>query len=349
MPTAVLVAYREAGFVAENAELLKRHGFEIIIAADEPGRELLRVIEDSGAKATVSDRRRGKWRALNDAAKLASCEWILFVDSDTRIVELASPNGCDVLELRKEVGGSSLMERLANIDYFNMFLSSKIASKFGSCLSINGSAFWIRRSVLMQLGGFRKRINEDTDLGVRIGLAGYRFDLAGRAATKAPKTLRDWLSQRERWAVGGAEVLLENFWRILAKPKLWIPYLTMFIPAMLGFLLSFAFPNIVLDLMYLVLTLSAFIPFKLVSVAGLAVFHIHTVKNIFAMSISFAAWSLIMIAASKLTGFDIDYRLLPVYFLLYSPLWTMICIAAFFKVLFCRIAGREPRVDGWKV
>jgi len=46
MKSAVLIAYREPGFIEENAKKLMNEGFEIIIAADEPSDELLRIIRN---------------------------------------------------------------------------------------------------------------------------------------------------------------------------------------------------------------------------------------------------------------------------------------------------------------
>jgi len=67
-----------------------------------------------------------------------------------------------------------------------MFLTAKIASKLDSCLSLNGAAFGIKKDVLLKLGGFRRCINKDTDLGVRLELNGYRVGVCRRAITKAP-------------------------------------------------------------------------------------------------------------------------------------------------------------------
>ena len=186
MKSAVLIAYREPGFIEENVKKLMAKGFEIIVAADEPSGEILRIIRKYGLKATISDKRRGKWGPLNDAVALAEGDYIIFVDSDTRIAELEGFEEFDAVEIRKEINASSLIERLANIEYFNMFLTAKIASKLGSCLSLNGVAFGIKKDVLLKLGRFRRCINEDTDLGVRLELNGYRVGVCRRAITKAP-------------------------------------------------------------------------------------------------------------------------------------------------------------------
>jgi len=59
MKSAVLIAYREPGFIEENVKKLMAKGFEIIVATDEPSGEILRIIRKYGLKATISDKRRG--------------------------------------------------------------------------------------------------------------------------------------------------------------------------------------------------------------------------------------------------------------------------------------------------
>ncbi len=156
---------------------------------------LVEVVKKYGLKASISDKRRGKWLALNDAAKLASGDVILFLDSDTRIVELSSADGCDVIELRKEVEGDKLIERLVNVDYLIMSVVAKIAAKLGRCPGVSGSAFIIK-DVFEAVGGFRR--SEDTDLGIRLGFAGYKYEIRGKAITRAPSSFSEWLVQRER-------------------------------------------------------------------------------------------------------------------------------------------------------
>ena len=347
MKTAIIVAYKEPMFVEDNVKKLKELGFEVIIAADEPNKELLEIIHRYGLKATISDKRRGKWKALNDAIALANGDYILFVDSDTRIEELGDFN-CDVIEIRKEVNGSSLMEKLVNIDYFNMFLTAKLASKFNSCLSLNGSAFAIKKDILLKLGGFRRRINEDTDLGIRLGLNGYKVKIDGRAITKAPSSLKDWFAQRERWSLGGAEVIVENLWKILKKPRFWIPYLFLFYPAIFGLILGLILPDtLVLKILYFILPFIPHISLKIISLALLTVFVFHTLKNLLIIFLSFVIWSIVMIFFSDKTKYKIDYKLLPLYYFFYSPLWTMLCIVSLARVFVNRLRGKSLDVEGW--
>lgn len=350
MKSAIIVAYRDKGIIEENIKDLLRSGYEVVVAADEPSDELLRILNKYNIKATISDRRRGKWKALNDALKIASGDDILFLDSDTRIVEICELNGKDAVEIRKEVFANTVLERLVSIDYFVMFLTAKLAERFNSCLSINGSAFLVKRSVIRRIGGFRRRINEDTDLGVRLGLNGFKVGVGGRAITKAPSNLKDWFVQRERWSLGGAEVIIENFWRIVRRPRLWIPYLFVFYPAIVGFIFSLLLPDsLILKMLYLLIPLMVFLSPKLLSLAMLMLFEIHTLKNILVILLSFAVWSTTVIVLSKRFKYDIDRKLLPLYYFVYSPLWTMICITSFFRVLILKLLKKEVRAKKWLI
>ncbi len=350
MKSAIIVTYRDEGLIEENVKDLLKLGYEVIVAADDPNEKVLRILRRYPVKATISKKRRGKWKALNDALKLASGEQILFLDSDTKIVNLCDLNGKDAIEIRKEVSASSVLEKLINIDYFVMFLTAKLAEKFNSCLSINGSAFMIKRSVLQSVGGFRRRINEDTDLGVRLGLRGFRVCVDGKAITKVPSNLKDWFVQRERWSLGGAEVIIENFWRIVKKPRLWIPYLFVFYPAIVGFLFSLLLPDsLILKLLYLLIPLMVFLSPKLLSLAMLMLFEIHTLKNLLVIMLSFVVWSATMMFLAKKFRYEIDCKLLPLYYFVYSPLWTMVCITSFFRVLILKLLKKEVKVKRWLI
>lgn len=216
--TVILTTHKKLGFIEYNVEKLKRIcQSEIIIAADEPEEEILQLIKRYNLKATVSNERRGKWRALNDALKLATCDYILFIDSDTKIeFNIDELLKCfekyDAIEIGKEVNASSLIEKLARIDYLNMFITSKLSSKLNSCLGLNGAAFAIKRDIIKKFG-FRARINEDTDLGLRLAINGYKVGVFGKTITKSPSTFKSWLMQRERWAIAVLKFFLRTIRR----------------------------------------------------------------------------------------------------------------------------------------
>lgn len=86
MNSVIMAAYKGPGYIEENVR--KFPNDEIIIAADQPEPDLVSIIEKHNLKATISTERRGKANSLNDAVQLANGEYLIFIDSDTRIVEL---------------------------------------------------------------------------------------------------------------------------------------------------------------------------------------------------------------------------------------------------------------------
>ncbi|AEA47311.1 glycosyltransferase [Archaeoglobus veneficus] len=350
----IIAAYRHAGCIEHNVRRFGKR-CEVIVAADEPEKELLEVIEKYGLKASVSEKRRGKWRALNDAAKLATGDILIFLDSDTRlecniedIIEMLRQY--DAVEVRKEVKASTTIQNLANIDYLNMYIVATLASKLKASLGLNGAAFGIRRNVFFELGGFRRKINEDTDLGIRLGLHGFKVGVGGRATTKAPSTLKEWFAQRERWAVGGAEVFIENFGHIIRRPALWLPALFLLFPAIAGFIVNmFISDDILTKLLYLILPVMLFLPPKVLALLMFALFQKHLLQNLLAALTAFLVWVTIEVILALKMKWKIDFKLLPVFYFFYSPLWMMLCLTAFFRVGIARFRGRSVEVRDWIV
>lgn len=352
MKSAILVAYRNPGFIEENIKKLKEMGFEIIIAADEPDEELSRIIEEYRLKASVSKKRRGKWKALNDAVELANGQYLFFIDSDTRIsCDLSNAEKLfeeyDAIEIRKEVDASSTIEKLVNIDYLNMYVVAVLASKLGTSLGLNGAAFGIKKDVLLKVGGFKRKINEDTDLGLRLGVKGYRVGVWGKAITRAPSSLREWFSQRERWATGGSDVFIDNLGSIIRKPVLWLPALVLLFPAIIGLIINMILPSsIFLKAMYL-LSLLPSIPSNVLAAVLFILYQGHILKNFVAVFLSFLIWAFAIVVISQKTAWRIDYKLLPIYYFIYSPFWMMFCLIALIRVTTARLMGKEIRVKGW--
>jgi len=348
--SAILVAYRHPGYIEENVKKLKDKVFEIVVAADKPNSELLKIIKKYGLKATISSKRRGKWKALNDAISIANGNYLLFIDSDTRVIDIGNLEDSEVVEMRKEISCSSVLEKLVNIDYFNMLLSSKIASKLNSCLGLNGAVFGIKKDILLKLGKFRPYLAEDIDLGMRLGLNGYKIKISGKAITKAPSNLREWLSQRERWSAGGSEVVLDNFAYILKKPKIWIPALILLYPAIIGFLINLLLPDsAILKIFYFILPFIPFLSSKFLILALLTIFELHIIRNLISILISFGVWASVIVAISKKVKYHLQLRVLPAYYFLYSPLWMIVSIVAFVKVLIYRLRNKKVKIENWVV
>ncbi len=278
----------------------------------------------------------------------------MFIDSDTRIdFDVDELLSCferyDAVEIGKEVNASSLIEKLARIDYLNMLITSKLSSKLNSCLGLNGAAFAIKGDVIKKIG-FRAKINEDTDLGLRLAIKGYKVGVFGKAITKSPSTFKSWLIQRERWAIGGAEVFLEYYKEILKKPRLWIPALLILYPAFLGFLVNLIIQDdVFFKILYFLLPFIVFIPSKLISLVLVVVYGIHFSKNVLVLFSTFMVWMMVILILAEKFKYKIDLWVLPIYYFIYSPFWMMLCMVCLIRVLIARKTGRKIEVEGWVV
>jgi len=353
--SVIFAVYKSPGYVEKNYLRLKKSNVEceFILAADEPDSKTLFIARKYSFLRCFSSSRRGKWRALNEAAKLAKGKYLLFIDSDT-ILEcslediIKALQKYDVVEIRKEIMGKKIIEKLVNIDYLNMFTVAKLCEKFNSCLGVNGAAFAIKRDVFFSLNGFRNVVNEDTDLGLRISLKGYSFGTVGKAKTESPKSFKDWLVQRERWATGGAEAILDAFPELIKKPLLWIPAIYLVFPAIVLFILNNLITgNILVKIIYLLLPIIIILPQKLLLIILFILFQERLLKNIVVGITTFIVWMLIEIFVSVKLKWKISYLLLPIFYFFYSPIWMLISFVALLRVLVLKLSGKKVKVKNW--
>lgn len=208
---------------------------EIIVAVDEPDPAFVKGVKALGAKTIESAKRRGKVSAANEAAKQASGDVLIFLDSDVLVEEgfitKAVPllEGYDVVEFAKVGFGRGLIASLASIDYvlYNVMLEAGSRLTKRSVL-MNGSAFMIRRDAFEAVGGFRRFYSEDLDLATRCFKLDLRYRLARspKAFVKQPSSFNEWLEQRIRWGYGLAEWALTHV-RDLFRRAAFVPLLLM--------------------------------------------------------------------------------------------------------------------------
>jgi len=87
----------------------------------------------------------------------------------------------------------------------------------------------------------------------------------------------------------------------LKKPKLWVPYLFLFYPSVVGLVFGFTLPDsVILKALSLILPFMFFVNFKFVSLLLLSIFELHVIRNLIAMLTSFIR-ALTVIALSKKT------------------------------------------------
>ena len=349
-------------------DLVKRLGSqisekgEIIIIADEPNQETLKILKryDSDIKCFINKKREGKVHALNFGAKKARGNILLFLDADVKIEDdrfvekvVEEIEDASILKVKIKIIANSLLSRLVSIDYYNMYLSSKLSSRFNTQFGLNGICFAIKREVFFKLNGFRKTITEDVDFGMRASVADINVKHSNNLElyTQSPSTWKEWYKQRKRWAIGGSICVLDHLKYILLKPKIWIPILIMAYPSIIYILIATALPDyIIYKLISLVLSFLVFaLPVSIISPI-LFTFSVGIViaKAAFLAFITFVIWSaIILFGYKKLRWGNIKLYDLPIYYFIYSMMWLLISYLYFIKVCMARIRKKEIKLEEW--
>lgn len=174
---------------------------------------------------------KGKSNALNNGLQASCGEYVVVYDADNtpeRRAVLYLVNaimkdaklGAVVGKFRTRNKEVNLLTRFINIETlsFQWLLQAGRCYFFG-LTTIPGTNFIMRRSLLDTLGGWNvKALTEDTELTVRIYDQGYHIEWLPQAVTweQEPESIRVWLKQRTRWAVGNMWVIGHYFLKIFS-------------------------------------------------------------------------------------------------------------------------------------
>lgn len=210
--------YRDSDLLEELLEGLVNDPYknrEIFVTIDEPSTEAYNVIKRFQGKVhfILSDYRRGKVEALNEAVKASSGEILAFLDADVKLGECRNFLGTialemedtDILDIKKKIIKDSFISRMVNYEFvgsnFSSFLYSNLVQR---CFAVGGTAFAVKRETFEEVGGFAKVISEDLDLAAKAFFRNRRFKFTDKVEvyTKAPSKWRSWFAQRKRWGIG---------------------------------------------------------------------------------------------------------------------------------------------------
>jgi len=231
---------------------------EVIVVADEPTEETeeLSTIYPQ-IRFLFNAKRIGKVNAINQGLKEAHGELLLFLDSDlvledghiiTTVAEEIKEN--DILDFKKDIIRSSIISRMVSFDYLGANISAFMFSNFlKKTIALDGAAFAIRREAFERIGGFRKVISEDFDLGTRAYLSGLKYKLVDgvKVQVKGPDAWKEWYGQRKRWGIGTGYWLKSNARTIgrvvYQEPQVVLPSLFFIMPSILLMSLNYFFPK----------------------------------------------------------------------------------------------------------
>ena len=292
-----------------------------------------------------------------ESAGMGKNAYAVFADNKGAVEKIINEiEDTSILDGKIKVVTNSLLSRLVSIDYFNMYLSTRLSiSKFKTRFGLNGVCFAIKREKFFELKGFKKTITEDADFGVRASIADadMKFSNNLELYTQSPNTWKEWYKQRKRWAIGGSMCILDHFKYLFLKPKIWIPILFTVYPSFIYIFIYMVLPDyIIYKLISLVLIFLVFVlPVGVISLVLFTFsFGIVIAKAAFLAFITFVIWSAIILLGykkhrwSKIRLYD-----LPIYYFIYSPIWFFISCLYFIKVCMARIRKKEIKLEDWKI
>lgn len=297
-----------------------------------------------------NDERLGKTRSLMKAVEGVEAELLLFIDNDIILPEdplflasfVRSMRNADIANFPTDIVGKGLLPRMMRMEFLGIDLMQTILSRIGHhSPAVIGMALGIRRRLFEELGGFRRIVCEDMDLGARAFHAHARFAFESKhlILSDGPETFSSWMDQRKRWAVNNIVWFNEHFLKVVQRafssPRFFASALMLFLPTVLLTALFLAFRHVqmgsVLPLIYLVMGNFSF---------SANVLYWFSHAHIFLMDGMLPA--LLGLGLSELLYFGLALRFrVPfnpldfiLYYFVYSPVLILANIVAWFIVLF---------------
>ncbi|MCG2361298.1 poly-beta-1,6 N-acetyl-D-glucosamine synthase [Staphylococcus epidermidis] len=184
---------------------------------------------------------RGKANALNEGIKQASYEYVMCLDADTVIDDDAPFYMIEDFKKNPKLGAvtgnprirnkSSILGKIQTIEYASIIGCIKRSQSLaGAINTISGVFTLFKKSALKDVGYWdTDMITEDIAVSWKLHLFDYEIKYEPRALCwmLVPETIGGLWKQRVRWAQGGHEVLLRDFWSTIKTKKLSL-YILMF-------------------------------------------------------------------------------------------------------------------------
>jgi len=337
---------------------------ETFIVVDEPTEKSLSLASKYSGKVhfVFNGARKGKANALNEAVAQSTGNILFFLDSDTTfedgLEEVLSQisreiGDAEIVEVKKDVVRDSFLARIVSYDYLGFnFTNWFFSRKLHRCIGLNGAAFAVKREAFTSLGGFRKVIMEDLDLGTRSFLNGLRYKFVKniRIYTKAPSSWAGWFKQRKRWALGGAlwfKEYFRDFMKITKKhPGVLLPSLLFVFPCIPFFVATLLMPDdVYVKAFYFILLLLSTQTNLLISPVAFTSTTLALFRNLTFMVSGAGVSTSFFYFLSRKMGNTFNPLEFLVFYLLYSPLWFIMVFINLLKVCF----GRETEKLDWMV
>ncbi|MFW3583483.1 poly-beta-1,6 N-acetyl-D-glucosamine synthase IcaA [Staphylococcus caprae] len=240
--TFLLACYNESETVRDtlsNVLSLNYAKKEIIIINDGSSDNTADIIYDMKKhhdfKFVDLQVNRGKANALNEGVKQASYDYVMCLDADTIVDQDAPYYMMDNFKNDPKLGAvtgnprirnkSSILGKIQTIEYASLIGCIKRSQSLaGAINTISGVFTLFKKSALKEVGYWdTDMITEDIAVSWKLHLAGFHILYEPRALCwmLVPETVGG------RWAQGGHEVLLRDFWATMKSKKLSL-YILMF-------------------------------------------------------------------------------------------------------------------------
>ncbi|MBS7614464.1 glycosyltransferase family 2 protein [Candidatus Bathyarchaeota archaeon] len=324
---------------------------EIFVIVDEPTEKSLCLANRFSGKTrfVFNGVRKGKVNALNEVVAQSTGEILFFLDSDTMLDSGLEAlfrqiskeiEDAEIVEVKKDIIRDSFIAKIVSYDYLGFnFTNWLFSKKLSRCLGLNGAAFAVKRETFKILGGFRKVIMEDLDIGTRSFINGVRYKFVRniRVYTKAPSSWSSWFKQRKRWALGSALWFKEYFKDLVrmakSHPSVLLPALFFIFPCLPFFLFTLFIPDeIFLKTFYFSLLLLSTQTTLLLAPTAFTSTSLAILRNLAFMVGNIGAYSSFFYFLSRKMGNSFNLLEFVIFFLIYSPLWFLMIITNLSRV-----------------
>jgi cellulose synthase/poly-beta-1,6-N-acetylglucosamine synthase-like glycosyltransferase len=238
--------------------------YEIIIvndrSTDKTG-EILTTLEskyDNLRVITVAGESRypnlkGKPGALQTGFDGASGEILLMTDADctvsqswiSRMVARYSDPKVGLVASFTDVASNKMFEKFQAIEWLYMHTMARGGIGLRQSLGCFGNNLSIRRHVLDEIGGYSKirfSVTEDLALLQEVERSGYCIGYIrseeSLVTTKPCTKVKEYISQRHRWAVGGMDLGLKAVFFVLSSTLVWLGILISALTCNLGWFVA---------------------------------------------------------------------------------------------------------------
>ncbi len=225
--SVVVPCFAEEATIKETLDALLNldyPNFEIIVvndaSPDSTAAKVRAFLGDSRVRLLNKTVNEGKAMGLNDALPLCRGEILLLIDGDIivtpKVLRYMVPHfqGTHVAavtgnpRVRNRI---SLLQHLQAVEFSSIVSMQRRAQRvIGRILTVSGAVFAIRRTALLEVGGFSSHMaTEDMDITWRLQMQRWDIRYEPRAVVwmQVPLNIRDLWKQRRRWARGLAQAL----------------------------------------------------------------------------------------------------------------------------------------------